>query len=294
MLCAFKALFTTWEMEGYYNLVKACGGHGYSNYSGLPTLVKEEFPHQILEGDNSLLLLQLTRFLVKCFARLQKGKTEMLVGNFSFLIDLDVYADKEYSLTSSSAAPEVILDMFKKTTCMLTKDLAMKMFTLVQSKVDPKLAWDTLLGVENLRLGTVFAVQLILECALQAVSKISSPKIKEAMMRLVGLQAINLAIDHSFSLMYSGALKNEHISLFIDRKHQLLEEISPDALVLAEGMQWPDELLGSAIGHSRLEPYETLLHWAKSIGVLNQYANQVHPSIPLYQQKVAKHREQML
>jgi acyl-CoA oxidase len=37
-MCSFKALFTWWHNDGIGNLIKACGGHGYSMYSGLPHL----------------------------------------------------------------------------------------------------------------------------------------------------------------------------------------------------------------------------------------------------------------
>ena len=291
MLCAFKAMFTTWEIQLYSNLIKACGGHGYSYYSGLPLLLKDQFANQILEGDNSLLLLQLARFLIKCFARLQKGKTEKLVGNFAFLKDLDAILEKQLPSDSSCATAEVILDMFKYSTCYLLREVSMKMFALTQDKQDPKEIWDTKVGVENWRLSIVFAVQLILDLAMQSVNKIKCPKISTALRRLLNLQAINLVMENSGALLHSGMLTADKIEHLINRKIELLEEIDPDSLVLAEAMQWPDDNLESAIGQSKADPYETLLHWAKTMGTLNQYPGQIHPSIPLYQQKVAKHRE---
>src|SRR3990167_2655222 len=68
MLCCLKPMFTEWSAKRIEDLMKCCGGHGFSNYSGLPLHFKETFPNQILEGENSVLLLQVTRFLLKLFA----------------------------------------------------------------------------------------------------------------------------------------------------------------------------------------------------------------------------------
>lgn len=63
-------------------MMKACGGHGYSHYSGLPLLLTEEFPNQILEGENTVLLLQASRYLLKSYARIKKGQGEKVKGFF--------------------------------------------------------------------------------------------------------------------------------------------------------------------------------------------------------------------
>ena len=291
LLCCIKSMFTWWETEGYANLIKACGGHGYSHFSGLPALYVENFAHQILEGENSVLLLQATRNLIKCFARIQKGDTSKVVGYFAFLIDMDKHMEAEVVEDEKCTQVTSIISMFRRSTCFQVQRLAMKMFALQQEAKDPKKVWDTLVGVENLLVGKTFAAQLIIEVAWTAVEKINEPTIKEAIAKLIELQAINLAEEHALELVIGGAFNQGHSEYFIKRKLDLIDLLTDDALVLAEGMQWPDEFLASAIGSAEKHPYDTLYSWAKSMGKLNQYANQIHPSIPLYQQKVASHRE---
>jgi acyl-CoA oxidase len=294
ILCCFKSLFTSWEADGYANLIKACGGHGYSQYSGLPFIFTEQFSHQILEGDNSVLLLQATRYLIKCFARLQKGNTKKIVGYFEFVINYQQHMEREIPEDPICTDLSSIISMFRRSVCYQLQRLGMKLFALNQEHKDAKKVWDTLTGVENHLLGKTFAVQLILEAAQKSYEAIAEPAIKTALQRLLQLQAINLAEEHANLLLMAGALTQGHTDNFVKRKLELIEEISPDALVLAEGMQWPDEFLNSAIGSSDKNPYETLYSWAKSIGQLNQYTNQVHPAVLEYQMKVAKHREQRL
>ena len=291
LLCCLKSLFTWWESDGYANLIKACGGHGYSQFSGIPALYTENFSHQILEGENSVLLLQATRYLIKCFARIQKGNSSKVVGYFAFLIDMDKHMETLVAEDENCTSVPSIISMFRRSTCFQVQRLGMKMFALQQEEKDAKKIWDTKVGVENLLVAKTFAAQLIMEVAWTATSKVQDPAIKKAISQLIELQAINLAEEHASALVLSGSLVQGHSEHFIKRKLDLIDLLSDDALVLAEGMQWPDAFLASAIGSSDKHPYETLYNWAKNMGQLNQFADQIHPSIPLYQQKVAKHRE---
>ena len=53
---------------------KACGGHGYSHYSGLPSLITEYLANLTHEGENTILYLQVARYLLKSWknAKMQK------------------------------------------------------------------------------------------------------------------------------------------------------------------------------------------------------------------------------
>jgi acyl-CoA oxidase len=45
----------------------ACGGHGFSQYSGLPSIIKEYSPNITHEGENTVMYLQVARYIIKCF-----------------------------------------------------------------------------------------------------------------------------------------------------------------------------------------------------------------------------------
>ena len=60
-----KALSTKLACEGIEVIRKACGGHGYGLFSGLPQLYLNTLRSQTVEGDNNVLCLQTSRFLVK-------------------------------------------------------------------------------------------------------------------------------------------------------------------------------------------------------------------------------------
>jgi acyl-CoA oxidase len=64
-LCVGKALFSEIVYDGMETLRKACGGHGFSHYSGIPNLLNEYVSNLTLEGENTILYLQIARYLLK-------------------------------------------------------------------------------------------------------------------------------------------------------------------------------------------------------------------------------------
>jgi acyl-CoA oxidase len=58
--------FTTWiAADGIEECRRACGGHGYSKFSALPTLFANYVPAVTFEGDNYVLVQQTARYLIK-------------------------------------------------------------------------------------------------------------------------------------------------------------------------------------------------------------------------------------
>lgn len=46
---------------------KACGGHGFSHYSGFPALIADYAANLTHEGENTVLYLQVARYLMKSY-----------------------------------------------------------------------------------------------------------------------------------------------------------------------------------------------------------------------------------
>ena len=56
ILSGIKA-FNTWEsLEGLKVTRELCGGHGYSAYAGISSLIESSAPNCTLEGDNYVML----------------------------------------------------------------------------------------------------------------------------------------------------------------------------------------------------------------------------------------------
>eukprot|EP00352_Strombidinopsis_acuminata_P003627 CAMPEP_0176400714 /NCGR_PEP_ID=MMETSP0126-20121128/47829_1 /TAXON_ID=141414 ORGANISM="Strombidinopsis acuminatum, Strain SPMC142" /NCGR_SAMPLE_ID=MMETSP0126 /ASSEMBLY_ACC=CAM_ASM_000229 /LENGTH=196 /DNA_ID=CAMNT_0017777157 /DNA_START=1061 /DNA_END=1651 /DNA_ORIENTATION=+ len=70
----FKSMFADY---GYYGIDKVrinCGGAGFSGWSGLPHIFQEYTANPTHEGDNSVMMIQSSNFLLKLLRGIAKGK----------------------------------------------------------------------------------------------------------------------------------------------------------------------------------------------------------------------------
>lgn len=66
ILSGSKSFYTWWCLNGLITCISSCGGHGFQDYSGIPDIFKSFFPNIILEGENTVLALQVGKYLIKC------------------------------------------------------------------------------------------------------------------------------------------------------------------------------------------------------------------------------------
>jgi acyl-CoA oxidase len=165
ILCACKALFVRWQSDSIKWMILACGGHGYAQASGLPHILVEEFPNQIMEGDFTVLMLQVARYLLKSFARIKSGKFDKVTGPILFLKEVDALVDLKTAEGEDSLKPVNIVAMFRKAVAVLVSRASLKMFQLAKSTKDPKMVWDKLIGMELLRMSILYSITYILEAS---------------------------------------------------------------------------------------------------------------------------------
>lgn len=103
--------FCTWNcLSTIETCRQACGGHGYSSYTGLASMYQDFAVQCTWEGDNTILTLQLGRYLISSYREALKGKKlspgvgylnnlQNLIGkrcgvtNFESLLDFNVIAE---------------------------------------------------------------------------------------------------------------------------------------------------------------------------------------------------------
>ncbi|KAI9199240.1 acyl-CoA dehydrogenase/oxidase C-terminal [Polychytrium aggregatum] len=78
--CTWNALATIEQCR------QACGGHGYSSYTGLASLYSDFAVQCTWEGDNTILTLQAGRYLIGCYRDAKKGKIQH--GGVAYLNNL--------------------------------------------------------------------------------------------------------------------------------------------------------------------------------------------------------------
>ncbi|KAJ3174259.1 fatty-acyl coenzyme A oxidase [Geranomyces variabilis] len=85
--------FSTWSTLNIIDQCRqACGGHGYSAYTGLASLYSDFAVHCTWEGDNTILSLQGGRYLIGCYREAKAGKKQ--AGGVAYLNNMDALLTK--------------------------------------------------------------------------------------------------------------------------------------------------------------------------------------------------------
>ena len=139
LLSGCKAMSTWWWTQGMTKLIQACGGHGYHMYSGIPDMFRVGFADTILEGENSVLLLQLSRAQVKAFQAAAKGKVDQVPELFDYLKDLKGLSKLSLEATDEVLKnPDNLLNVLRKTLAFHVQAVSVQMHQLVKKGNDPK------------------------------------------------------------------------------------------------------------------------------------------------------------
>ncbi|XP_069795681.1 peroxisomal acyl-coenzyme A oxidase 2-like isoform X2 [Narcine bancroftii] len=134
-----KALLSGTCSAGVETCRRACGGHGYSMFSGLPSLYARAVASCTYEGENTVMFLQTARFLMKCLARVDCGQP--LPQSVSYL-------SEPFSLHCSAKEktdflkPLLYAEAYKHRAQRLIKDSGNKLQSLLQSGVEQYVAWN--------------------------------------------------------------------------------------------------------------------------------------------------------
>ena len=139
LLSCCKAMFTWWNTRAMLTLIQCCGGHGYSMYSGLPNIFMTSFPDTILEGENSVLILQVSRSLVKAYQRIKMGETEDFSEDLRYLLEMDELEEFELGGTEKDIRNfDDLVKTFQKVAAYHIGDTSLALYQKISEGMDPK------------------------------------------------------------------------------------------------------------------------------------------------------------
>lgn len=249
-----KALCTTLALDGIEQCRRACGGHGYSRFSGLPTLLSDYSAMVTLEGDTNVLYMQTARALLKQ----QQQRAPQGVGAQAALSKTPDFEDPRvqrqlwdtlvaYSLGTVDAASNVDLISVARAHAY---SILCSSFADTAGRDRPELR----------DLCSLFSLH-----SLEAVGGIT---------RLLEAQVLTPAGARSLRRAAWG----------------LLPRIRRQAVALVDSFHFSDYCLGSAIGRYDGNVYQALFDWAQESPVNTDYGSK-GPSFPVLTKHL--HRSKM-
>lgn len=270
--CALKAYGSTVAGEGLEVCRRACGGHGYSSFSGIGTWYADYLPTLTWEGDNYMLTQQVCRYLLKSARSVLSGKpaendTTRIFKNFLARRDTGAAFDVLASDTE-------LVDAFAWRVAYLT-------FEALQHRDVEKRSWNSLL-VDFHRLSTAHAQYMVVKSFHDALINDDSLSsldrqtvtILHKLFRLFALTTLEKEASEFFS---SSATTVRQITLTRKQVMKLLEEIRPHAVRLVDAWKFSDWQLDSSLGRYDGKVYEDMFYRASELNPLNEVVFDPYP-----------------
>ncbi|XP_026759159.1 probable peroxisomal acyl-coenzyme A oxidase 1 [Galleria mellonella] len=256
--CCLKAVCTQDCTAGIEQCRLACGGHGYMNSSNLPLLYSHTTAAMTYEGENTVLLLQTARYLLKTWTQILEGDTKL---NPTVLYLLNFAKPTDYRWENTNQG---IIKGFQAVAAGKIKtayDTASKHVSAGKSQEE---AWN-LASIQLVEASEAHCRVIICEVfsnEIQCASNTLSPNLSKVLQQLVELYLVHWALEKKGDILLYSTISKDDIPALRDRYEELLALIRPNAVGLVDGFDFRDEVLNSTLGAYDGRVYERLMEEA--------------------------------
>ncbi len=253
----------------------SCGGHGYLYSAGLVEIYRNATSAQTYEGENTVMLLQTSRFLIKVFTQAMKG--EKVQSGFDYIQQFiarrgrrEVFDDSvEGILRAMQAATAGRIQSAWKSIEEKKKTLSVEQATN-QS------------GIELIKSSRLYCNAFLLKIAIQELGQTIrnvSPALGEVFKNILELYAVDLILSSLNDVLQFVDISNSDIEKLQKRLEDSLKFFRTAAIGIVDGFDFSDQVLRSTLGAYDGNVYERLFEAAKK-SPLNQ--EDVNKSFDLY------------
>ncbi|XP_053690484.1 probable peroxisomal acyl-coenzyme A oxidase 1 [Sabethes cyaneus] len=264
--CCLKFVSTFDAAKGIEVCRLACGGHGYLSSANFMTFYTVATAASTYEGENTVLLLQTARYLIKMWNDALKGRK--LTPTVQYLA---AYVGKASKQIAWSDSIPVIVTAFQ---AIAANRLAQANAHIEQRKRAGLTAEEATnrTGLELVRAaelhGRAFVLQSVYELV-ELFCQTASAPLAEVLRDLCKLVAYDEALKVAGDLMRFTTMSESDFVRLQQLYEATLVAIRPNAVGIVDAFDYPDFVLGSALGAYDGNVYERLLEDAKK-SPLNQ------------------------
>ncbi|XP_064805324.1 peroxisomal acyl-coenzyme A oxidase 1 isoform X1 [Oncorhynchus masou masou] len=280
-LSAGLKAFTTWTASAGIEVCRmACGGHGYSRCSALPDIYVNFVPTCTYEGENTVMMLQTARFLIKSYRQASAG--HQLSGIVSYLNE----SERRLQPQSVSSRPTVVnvndlaslVEAYKLRAAKLVEMAAKSIQQELQKRVSQEDAWNNS-AIDLVRASDAHCHYVVVKLFAAKLGEIGDTGVHSVLSTLALLYALQGIQQHSGDFLQTGLLSVPQLSQVSQRLKDLLAQLRPNAVALVDAFDYRDEMLNSVLGRYDGNVYEHMFEWARR-SPLNK--TEVHESYHKY------------
>ncbi|XP_051996364.1 peroxisomal acyl-coenzyme A oxidase 1 isoform X1 [Xyrauchen texanus] len=280
-LSAGLKAFTTWAANAGIEVCRmACGGHGYSRCSSLPDIYVTFTPTCTYEGENTVMMLQTARYLVKSYKQVRAG--QHLTGIVSYLNE----PQSRIQPQSVSSRPTVVnindlvslVEAYKLRAAKFVEMAAKSLQMELQHSKSNEDAWNNT-SIDLVRASDAHCHYVVVKLFASKLSEIGDTAIHSVLSTLALLYALHGVQQNSGDFLQTGQISVPQLAQISQRLKGLLSELRPNAVSLVDAFDYRDEMLNSSLGRYDGNVYEHMFEWAKR-SPLNR--TEVHESYHKY------------
>ncbi|XP_058798403.1 probable peroxisomal acyl-coenzyme A oxidase 1 [Phymastichus coffea] len=270
LACCLKAVATADAAGGVEQLRLACGGHGYMDASNLPATYGLVTAACTYEGENTVLLLQTARYLVK--ARRQAVSGDALPPTVDYL-QLLSRRSKQRPWRNSS---DCVVRAHQAVAAGKIKQAADNLDRRLRCGLAPEDAWNET-SIELAQAAEAhcraFIVLRFVEAVRALAASLSRP-LHQALLDLCELYLANSVLLRLGDFLRFSCLQNQDVPGLQRRLEELLALVRVNAVGIVDGFDIRDEILGSALGVYDGNVYQRLYDEAMKSPLNQEKVNQ--------------------
>ncbi|XP_013177323.1 PREDICTED: probable peroxisomal acyl-coenzyme A oxidase 1 isoform X1 [Papilio xuthus] len=257
LACCLKAVTTADTAACVERCRLACGGHGYMMSSSLPLTYGLVTAACTYEGENTVLLLQTARFLVKTYQQLDSKALTPTVAYFKSAA-AEKFCDSWTNTTEGIIRGFQVVAMRKIAHCVIV------MTNRVSKGMTFEDAWN-MTSVQLVAAAEAHCRVIIMSTFLEEVKEMSrtiSPQLKEVLHQLVELYCIYWALEKLSDLLLYTPISQKEVESLRLWYEETLTKLRPNAVGLVDAFDLRDEMLQSTLGSYDGRVYERLMEEA--------------------------------
>ncbi|XP_021931442.1 probable peroxisomal acyl-coenzyme A oxidase 1 isoform X2 [Zootermopsis nevadensis] len=257
LLCCLKAICTTIAAHGVETCRLSCGGHGYMTCSNLPSLYGFAAGACTYEGENTVMLLQTARYLMKAWQQAVGGMA--MTPTVAYLKQA-ISGNNGLQYWDNSTA--CIVRGFQEVAAGKIKQCAENMSKRIQEGFSPQDAWN-MTSIELVQCAEAHAHAFIVEKFVTSVAEFNaSVSLKTVLTQLSDLYILFSLLHNSGDFLMYTNMKPVDVSNLQNQMEIILSQLRPNAVGIVDGFDFHDETLRSALGAWDGQVYERMFEAA--------------------------------
>ncbi|XP_067437138.1 peroxisomal acyl-coenzyme A oxidase 1 isoform X2 [Thunnus thynnus] len=281
-LSAGLKAFTTWETNAAIEVCRmSCGGHGYSRSSALPDIYVSFTPTCTYEGENTVMMLQTARYLVKSYRQAKEG--QQLSGIVSYLNEADHRRVQPQPVAARPTVVDIndlasLVEIYKLRAATLVELAAKSIQQELQRRKSQEDAWNNS-AIDLVRASDAHCHYVVVKLFTDKLGEIGDTAIHSVLSTLALLYALNGITKNSGDFLQAGLINVPQVLQISVRIKELLSQLRPNAVALVDAFDIHDKKLNSVLGRYDGNVYENMFEWARR-SPLN--STEVHESFHKY------------